>query len=454
MVSIGTSAPVTKVFITPERIPEHPSSAFGHPGDEYYMSVEVSNIENLWSTAFIVNFAPFAKTMVVSDVQEGDFLSAGGTYTTNFVYTIDALNGELAIGVTRIKMWGVPVIGAYGSGVLATFKFSIIDAGECDYYLSDVSLLDTDLIEIPAQSAGGYYHGCTANLIRIQIEGGRNQYVGGSMVVNARGINKGDTPIMARVRFDLERLDDGRRVKVYTGQDYAGGGLGEPLPFTYLYVDGYYAYIEGGWTNPGASLIGMPDGNYAESTGGCSITSMYTFDDLALAGRVVANVDLFGYTAQPDDTGNDFDPYLFSGPMAWVWCDSMGGSGTWAWTGGRYYMGGPYDMPEYYVGGAIHTEAAINAAEVLLHNYGASGPRSQIDAMRWKVEFSPIVPVDPVAEPIGPYPEEHDFAPFTIGTITDDMIGDYLLTATLEYTIAGLGWIEGYKTRTISFNIS
>jgi hypothetical protein len=460
MVTVGTGkVGNTKLYIDPERLPTQ-AGTIGHPGDIYDVAVKVDNVENLWAAGFTIKIAPFVRTLVASNFAEGPFLSAGGTWPTYFNAVPNAFEGEIQVAITRFGKPGEPPTGVSGDGVLMTFKLSVIEAGDSPVDILDSVLIDPDLNPMDHNVFNGAYHGATADLIRANMPDGRRPKVGDIISFNTKVVNKADVPLCVRARYEFERVEDGRRIRIYAGQNYGGGGLGEPLPFEYLYVDGYYAWIEGGWTNPGSSLIGEPDGNFAESTTACTMTSMYTFEDITLAGREIANVDLHGYTRQPDGTANDFDPYLFFDGYGWVWCDSMGGSSDWAWTGGRYYAGGPYDMPEYYVDGAIHTEAAINAAEILIHNYGASGPRMQIDAMRWKVEFSPITPVVPPVFCLGPYgseTQELELDPVT-WPATSDHIGTYAVTVYVEYSALydslGFHWKNmGDKVATFTFEI-
>ena len=449
MVSVGSGVTPVKISITPATIPKPP--AFGHIGDSFEMAVEVENVNDLWSIGVTVKYAPYGRPIVAGMIMEGDFLAQGG-YNTNFAYKIDVFKGELKMAVTRLLTYGLPVEGASGDGVIATFVFTVAEAGFSDIEIVEVDMRDSNFDVIsPFNTFGSDYYGCYANLINVAMPDGRNPHVGDAITFTSAAKNFGDLPIMVRTRFDLERLEDGRRIKIYSGQNYAGGGLGEPLPFEYLYVDGWSEL--GGWYNEGASMVGEPDGNYMWADSAYAFSGLYSFEDITLAGREVANVDFFGYTSQPDgSTGWDFDPYVF--PWG-AWCDSMGGSADWAWTGGRYYAGGPYDMPEYYIGGAIHTEEGINGAEVGIENYCPSGPKQLIDAMRMKIEFSPITPVVIPIYTVEPG-EGLELGPFTIGTATEDMIGTYVATATLEYTLTGGGetaWPEGIKTRTFSFEI-
>jgi hypothetical protein len=452
--NMGVGAAPAKISIDPTRMPEQ-AGTLGHPGDEFVISIKIEKVTDLYAAGFTVKFAPYASVLVASDGVEGDFLSAGGMYPTFFVYSINTFKGEIKFGITR---YGTNVPGASGDGTLATIKLTVREAGESPVELVDVALIDSNGGMINADAWGSFYHGPVANLINANMPDGRNVYVGDFVNFMSKAVSHSDVPLTIRTRYEFERIDDGRRFNVYSAQNYAGGGLGEPYPFTHLYVDGYYG--TGDWTNEGDSMVGLPDGNYMEATGAYDFSRLYTFEDITLAGREILNVDLEGYTRQPDgSTGWDFDPYAFSYDevgdpvLGGVWCDSMGGTADWAWTGGRYYSGGPYDMPEYYDGGRhLWTEQGINSVEVGIENYCPSGPRQQIDAMRWKVEFSPITPVIVPTFEIDPY-AELEIDPMTIAEVLDDMVGDYTVTVTLEYTLEGLFWAEGAKTRAFSFRI-
>lgn len=459
MVNVGRApASPAKLYVDPSRWPLAPD-ALGHPGDEFYIAVKVEKVEDLWAAGFTIKFAPYVTTLVVSNVQEGDFLKQGG-YDTYFTKIIYAFKGEVKIGVTRLTTSGLPKVGASGEGTLATMKFTVIDCGSSDIDIVDEALIDSNGNGIRHNVWNGYYEGVTGNLISIELPYGRNYHVGDTIEIKSKAVNKGDVPICVRTRFELERLDDGRRIRLYSGQTYFGGGLGEPPPTLYLYSNEYNPWIESGWTNPGASLIGPPDGNVASATTYSAITSLYGFEDVDLPydGAEVLNLDIQGYTRQ-DDTGNDFDPYFFCPPppaLDFAWGDSMGGTMYWAWTGGRYYAGGPYDMPEYYAQGPW-TEEAINGTEILIHAYDLSDTLMEIDSLRLRLQLSSIMPIVPDCYEVGPYgtPEQElDLNPVIFGQpTTEDMIGTYTATATLEYTLAGASWIEGQKVRTFHFEI-
>ncbi len=454
--NVGMSAappPVAEISITPTKIPD--PGLLGHPGELYAMTVSISDVVDLWAIQFTVDFPPFVGVLWAQDFVEGPFVGAGWTYGTAFYVTTDSLAGKSTVIIMRMPGPG-PRTGASGSGVLATFNFKVVESGEGSYGVSDPILLDSNVDPIPCTLGDtGFYEGTTGSLIRMNLPDGRKVKVGQSFPISAKVRNDGDVPLMVRVVLDIRRMEDARAIELWSGQTYYGGYIGAPPPTTYLYADGYYAAIEGGWTNPGASLIGEPDGNVASSTTASALTGFYTFEDITLPWSgysVMSNVDFDGYTRQ-SNTANDFDPYAWTYDefgneiVSWAWCDSMGGSTSWAWTGQRYYYGA-YDFPEYY--GFPRTETAVNNAELLLHNYGASGILMEIDALRMRIEFATIVPVEAPTYMVGPGEElELDNV---VWVSTEDHIGSYELTATIQYTSEGFHWNSmGSMQKTLSF---
>jgi len=169
------------------------------------------------------------------------------------------------------------------------------------------------------------------------------------------------------------------------------GGMdipGEGPPDEVLYVDGYREYTESGWSGPPSNLFGTPDGLYIESSVDCSLTSLYSFENITLGDRIIAEVELEAYS-KCADTATDIDAYIFTydeegNPvMSAAWANSQGGTTDWAWTNKKYYWP-QYSFPEYY-GNHILTEQGINSAELMIHNYG--GGNVQIDSYRMSIWF-------------------------------------------------------------------
>jgi hypothetical protein len=449
MANVGFSAPPTplpEIYMEPVgRVPG--PGGLGQPDDIIPVSVYISNAVNLWSAQFTIKYAPFYAVLVPQDFTAGPFLTEGveGDDWKMEVVT-SGLEGSVTFVILRMAEWWEPHIPVSGSGLLATFNFLVKEGGESPIELVDSILLELienpyppptylyDGAEIEHTRAGeAYYYGTTGRLLRVNLPDGRKITAGDTFDICAKVKNEGNIPIYLQVVFEIHRFDDGRNIEIRAGQTYGGGGLGEPLPFEYFYVDGYRENpLIGGheWYNEGDSMVGEPDGNYMYANSAYAWSMFYSFEDVTLAGREIQNVDLQGYTSQPDGSQDwDFDPYVF--PWG-AWCDSMGGTVGWSWTGGRYYSGGPYDMPEYYINGAIHTEEAFNSAEVFIENYCPSGPEQRIDAMRWKVEYASITPV--VYEIYTVMPGVEVELPCITWPSTLEQVGSYELTATIEYS--------------------
>jgi hypothetical protein len=445
MVNVGTS-PVTrtKLYIDPSRIPG--PGQVGYQGDEYNMSVKVDKVENLSAVCFTVKFAPYGRPLQVSEIAEGDFLSQDGC-PTDFWHSIDIFKGTLKIGISRLEAGG----GASGSGTLMTFNLSVVAAGDSPIDLMDDILWDCNQNIIPHNTFGSYYHGATATLITVIVKPSRRVKAGENISFCSIVRNNSPIPLYGRVRFDIERVEDGRRIVFYAGQTYLGGYLGADPPYTYLYCDGYDGTFSD-WTKYGDSpyLNDTEDGNYIESYSDCGLDGFYSFEDLDMPYLgiypVISNVDFYGYT-KCTSTDPDIDPYCFTSAggvdYEWMWCDSMGGTTTWDWTGCRYYFGS-YNFPEYY--GFPLTDEAVDNMQLVLHNYhGDDG--EWVDALRAKVEFATIIPETPPVYPLPP--SSITELPPAIWVTRANHIGTYIGTATLEYSTFGYIWItDNQKTFT------
>lgn len=443
MVSINptTAAPATTLSLDQDRLPD---KGLGHPGDQYILSVNIDNVENLWAVQFTIKFAPYVSVLVASEIYEANFMSEDGAHATYFTYTTDAFEGTFTVVIMR---WGpAPRIGVSGSGTLATFKLTVVEAGESPIDIIDSILLDPEGNYIPTTTSGSYYYGPTARLIRTNLPEGRKITAGQTFPIQAKVKNDGDVPLNVTVRFDILR-EDGRKIVIRAGQSYSGGGLGEPLPFEYLYVDEfneYYYEFNGDPTN----LFGEPDGSYIEGDFDAGWASLYSFEDITLAGREIANIWVEGYTRYPNGAteGVDIDLYGFSSVSSFAWWGSCYGTSDWGWHGTRWIDGESVlqQQPE------LADETELNNVELLVYNYLGDAPDViQIDGMRLTVEFASIVPVNPPIYEVQPG-EELELDP--VIWISDlDHVGSYDLTATIEYTSEDFHWNSWGSVQKTSF---
>jgi hypothetical protein len=452
--NVGLAAPkpplLPEVYMDPTgRFPG--PGQLGHPGELYAFSIHVRNVVDLWAVQVSLEFAPLLSVLSPQDFAEGTFLADGWTNPpaadTAFFSIVDGLNGKLTVIILRTGSHSGDRWGATGEGLLATFNFNVVESGESFVRITECIMLDSDgqLITHTISPEEAYYYGTTASLIRVNLPEGKKVKAGTTFPISSKVRNDGDVPLYVKVRFYVERPEVPRMIEIYSGQTYGGGGIGEPLPFDWVYATDYIGGIEDGtWSNPGA-LVGEPDGVYSECTTAYGYTGYYLFD-YDLAGRTILNADLFGYTRQPDDTSWDFDPYVdfyddYGNYLGWAWADSMGGTAHWAWTGGRYYMGTTYDMPEYYMdlfGILPWRDEVWNNLELSIENYCPSGPRQQIDSVRWKLTFASITPVEAPIYTVMPG-EELELGD-VVWPSTPDHVGSYTVSASIEYSSELFSW--------------
>jgi hypothetical protein len=434
-----TAAPATTLSINPDKIS-------GHAGDMFDMSVDITDAVNLWAVQFTVKVAPYVSVLTASSIHEGDFMDAGGSHATYFAYTTDSFEGTFTVVIFR--MGTPPRIGASGDGTLATFKLTVVESGESPIELIETILLDPDGNQLAHKTNDAFYQGPTASLIRVNMPDGRKVRAGTNFPIQAKVRNDGDTPLTVRVRLDINRIDDGRAIVIRTGQTYSGGGLGEPLPFEYIYVDEFNEwYYE--FNNPATNLIGEPDGSYIEGDTNAQWASLFSFEDISLGGKEIADLWVETYSRFPNGFTEavDIDMYGFSSVSAFAWWGSSWGSTDWGWYGTRWIGGESVlqQMPE------LADETELNNCELLVYNYHGDAPDvMQIDSIRLRVDFAAITPVTPPEFVVDPGCElELDPVIWLSG---DDHIGTYELKATIEYTSEGFKWNSwGSTQKTMHF---
>jgi general secretion pathway protein D len=120
-----------------------PSSLMVIRGQSFSLDVNVSSITDLYAFQFDLSF-PGGLLSAVS-ISEGPLLPSAGT--SFFVPGI--IDPEGTISFTADTLLG-PIPGVSGSEILATVQFDAIAPGTGPITLSNVTLLDSALAEIPA----------------------------------------------------------------------------------------------------------------------------------------------------------------------------------------------------------------------------------------------------------------------------------------------------------------
>jgi hypothetical protein len=427
------AAPRPMIFLTPDRLPEHPS-AEGVPGDVYDLAINIDNAVNAWAVQVKVKFRPYVSVLTASNFWEGDFMSEGGSWPTVFFASPNIFEGSVTFVIFRLPQGYPPQRpGVSGSGILATFELEVLEAGEGPIDVIETILLDPDGYEMSHETSGSYYHGPFARLLRVNMPDGRKVKAGDEFSISTKVKNEGAIPLNVTVACWIERSDDGRTNVLRPGQTYIGGGLGEPRPFEYLYVDEFSEwYYE--WNNPPENLFGEPDGNYIEGDANAEWASLYSFEDITLGPREIADIFLEGYTRYPNGATEavDIDVYDVTGGFAW-W-GSLYGSPSWGWSGVRWTSDSVLTSSP-----GMADETYLNGVLVLCYNYHGDAPDVvQLDSMRLKVEFSGIVPVAYLTWELAPGEERE--LPDIIWQSTEDHIGSYSLVANIEYSSEFIKW--------------
>ena len=444
MANLGTSTPTTNtmVYIDPSEV----SGILPDDLDPYFeVNIMISDVVDLWTVGFVVDYAPFAKTIVAVEVSQGDFLEDG--FQTWFIKNIDTFRGEVIVGYSRLPKSNqfpfppLDPVGQDGSGLLATIKFKVVSAGESPIDLAEVGLHDRNGDEIGFQTRNGDFYGPTATLIRGHVTA-RDMVVGETQTFNLKVKNTADVPLSVRAYGDMYRVEDGQRLEIYSGQTYTGFG---PVDYEYLYVDAFdEMYYE--WDYPHENLFGEPDGNFIEATGNALWATEYSFEDITLDGKLIGTLILEGYCQYPNGAtdGADIDMYAMQ-PVAFSWFGSLWGTETWAWRRVRWTTDTMTDVIP-----SLGTEAGLNGLTMLVYAYYADADNPiRMDSLRIRVEFSKFAPVNPEIHVL--QPGEVLELPAAQWTLKPDDVGKWITTLSCDYKYGETAWIPSEKVKTLTW---
>ena len=141
-------------FLTLAAIPAatlsiQPSSSTISVGQTANVSVNISNVSDLFAFQFDIGFNP--AVLSAASVSEGPFLPSGGT-TTFVPGTIDNVGGLISFTADALN-GAIP--GVSGSGMLATLHFNAFAVGTSPITLENVTLLDSNFGSIDFTSTAG-----------------------------------------------------------------------------------------------------------------------------------------------------------------------------------------------------------------------------------------------------------------------------------------------------------
>jgi hypothetical protein len=121
-----------------------PGAASYGVGDRVVVQVMIDNARNLGSVPFHLRYNRSVLEFV-PPATEGSFLRSDGGGTV-FLASDAAAGGEVVVGLSR--MGGGD--GVSGSGVLATFEFQAVNAGNCGFAFVGASVKDPRAQNLPA----------------------------------------------------------------------------------------------------------------------------------------------------------------------------------------------------------------------------------------------------------------------------------------------------------------
>lgn len=143
------SNPVPRVASLPSAtVKVTPSTVAATPGQNFTVSIDVSDVTDLYGWEFKLSWNAFLLEVV--KIVEGSFLKTRGmTYSS---YNLNNTQGYMVAYATILG----PLPGASGNGTLATMTFSVESFGECPLDLINATLVDSFEQKIPCQLLDGY----------------------------------------------------------------------------------------------------------------------------------------------------------------------------------------------------------------------------------------------------------------------------------------------------------
>lgn len=431
MVDIGFEQETTVLSI-------NPPSITGMPGDTFTVTIDIANVEDLYTYAFEVHFAPAFSVLIVSNVWESDFLD-GPQGPPSFVARIFGLEGILKVGNT---LTGVRP-GVSGSGTLVTVEFKVVEAGECALTLEHTELHDsTPTSLIPHTVVSSYYTGPTGAFLDQEVLPGRKVNLLENSVASftASGSNPSSIPLYMRARFDLFG-SDGSYQWMHSGQTFLG--FKDP---TYLYVDGYTAHGADSWTHfgDGPWLDETDDGNYIVGEHYCSFTLIYSFEDITLGPTDVIGRVVVEHYATAADAAIDADVLTWE-PTFFDWLGSLEAGGPPA-----KWISVTNQDPANLVNPVYGTEEGLNALEIAIHYWTPSGDDLgpfMLDGLRLRVEYSAHLPASvPSYGPV--LPGETIEFPAAEWLLGEASVGSYYVEVSVWYSYYGSVFNAASKVKT------
>jgi hypothetical protein len=211
MIDTSFGQNLTRLYVDPDEI-----EGVNPCCDPFDIEICIEDVEDLYAYGFTLGYAPYARVLVPILVTEGPFLAQGGP--TVFIYKIDPLRGQVEVACT-LK---APGQRARGSGMLVIVKFKVVEAGESNLKLVDTALINSRYEFIVHDVDRGRYKGPKVEIVNIDYK--YELDVSEKQTFNATVKKRSEPclhepdgpPLWAFVRFDISRLEDGKRITLTT----------------------------------------------------------------------------------------------------------------------------------------------------------------------------------------------------------------------------------------------
>lgn len=225
MVDIGIGQNPARLYVDPDEI-----EGVNPCCDPFDIEIKIEDVEDLYAYGLTLSYAPYASVLVPISVTEGPFLAQGGT--THFIYKINHFTGQVKVGCTLFYPTGQ---GVSGDGTLVMIRYKVAEAGESSLNLVDTVLLNSNLESIEHDREHGKYKGPRVEMLNVDYKDMIK--VSGKQTLNASVRKRSEAcehepdepPLWTFVRFDIERVEDGRRFVLTTDTHHLAKGA----PYTF-----------------------------------------------------------------------------------------------------------------------------------------------------------------------------------------------------------------------------
>jgi len=413
---------------TPITVYCDPALVSGVYSGTFDINIRITGGESVYAWEFKLDYPAYVQQISVIDVIAGDYLGPSQWLSKN----IDYFNGDVLVGST---MTG-DIEGAYGDGMLATVRFTVIEpAGEFPIDLVyarifvrvDAEIVEVDPLDITVLDS--YFVGPHVDFINAPGEPRNDNVwrVGHTRRFKIVVRNPDPTKTMyVRAKYTSTRTD-GRVTELYSGQHLYTSA---PRSTEYYYVNEFTAFRLG-WNVTGTSpyLDAEDDGSYVTGYKYCNTIRYFGFENIELnPGDIIYSVTLEGLTRSGH---KDIDYDVYDASMNWY--GSLWGGDSWLWHNVRWTS----DTVDK-INPAVATQEGFNSFQLMLHYYTPDGSYlgpADIDTLRLRVDFIGVDPIYPSFARIRPGGEHTlDFAIWDL-YLAD--AGTYTTTVTIEYK-----WVE------------